>query len=73
MVTNLTIQNGKDYVKIKALMILKGIKIKDIAAELKVSSAAVSRVIQGKSVSIRIRELIAKKVGMSIEELWRKK
>jgi len=51
-------------------MTLKGIKVKDIAEELRVSNAAVSRVINGQSVSIRIKELIAEKLGRKIEDLW---
>ncbi len=42
----------------------------DIARICRVSKAAVSRTIYGKSSSHRIRIVIAAKVGLSIEKIW---
>lgn len=58
--------------KVKALLIEKGIKQLDIAAELDVSPGVVSGVISGKWESRRIKEFIAIKVGKSYEKLWGK-
>lgn len=42
----------------------------EVAARLKVSNAAICRVISGKSKSRRIQETIAKLLNMSVEEVW---
>ena len=56
-VKNITQPPKKNY--IKASLILKGIKITDIARELGVTQGAVSRVIAGNLRSKRIQERIA--------------
>jgi lambda repressor-like predicted transcriptional regulator len=56
--------------EIKAQLILKGIKIVNIAANLDVSHVAVTRVISGKSVSGRIRLAIANAIGKKVNEIW---
>lgn len=63
--------NKKNY--IKALLTAKGIRVKDIAAELGIAPPTVSQVISGVKTSRRIRELIAKKVDKTPEELWPRK
>lgn len=56
--------------KVKALMVLNGIKGVDIAKKLKVSPVTVYIVISGKGKSRRIQKAIAEALGMSFEELW---
>jgi transcriptional regulator with XRE-family HTH domain len=58
--------------KIKALLIERGIKQKDIAAELGVLLSTVSGVINGHHSSHRIKEHIAKKLHKPYEKLWGK-
>lgn len=73
MVTNKTIKTipeNRNYVK--ALLVLKGISIKEIAKELGVSHAAVSRVVYGHTISRKIRQAIADKLRMPYDKLWGK-
>lgn len=56
--------------KIKAMLILKGIKQADVAKELDVSRAAVSVVVSGKGTSRRIKEHIARLLNKDIDDLW---
>lgn len=56
--------------KVKALMVLNGIKGVDIAKKLKVSPVTVYIVISGKGKSRRIQKAIADALGMSFEDLW---
>ncbi|MGE5606276.1 MAG: helix-turn-helix domain-containing protein [Bacteroidota bacterium] len=56
--------------EIKALLMLKNIKQKDIALELDVTEGAVSQVIYGSATARRIRQAIAEKLGKSESELW---
>ena len=56
--------------KIKALMVLKGVKQVDICRKLHVRAATVSQIVSGKKKSARIRLAIAKALGMQVEELW---
>lgn len=56
--------------KVKALMVLKGVKNLDIAREMHVSKTWVSLVLCGHKRSDRIRKAIADAVGMDVEEVW---
>lgn len=58
--------------KIKSLLIEKDIKQATIAAELGVTRGAVSGVINGHSVSKRIRKCIAKYLCLQYREVWPK-
>lgn len=58
--------------KIKALLIEKGIKQKEIAAELGVTPGLVSGVINGHSESRPLKTHIAKMLGRKYESLWGK-
>lgn len=59
--------------KIKALMILKGVKSIDIARKLGVSHVTVSVVLTGKGKSRRIQQAIADALGVSFHDIWSKK
>lgn len=56
--------------KVKALMVLNGIKGVDIARKLKVSPVTVYIVISGRGKSRRIQRAIAEALGTTVEELW---
>lgn len=56
--------------EIKAALVLKGVKPKNIAARLGVSPAAVTRVIQSQSVSARIRLAVAQAIGKKVNDIW---
>ncbi|TWH45929.1 helix-turn-helix domain-containing protein [Sporomusa sp. KB1] len=56
--------------EIKAMLVYNGVKITEIASCLGVSQAAVSRTIQGHTVSAKIRQAIAEKIGRQVEEVW---
>lgn len=56
--------------KVKALMILNGIKGVDIARELRVSPTTVYVVLSGKGKSARIQKAIAEALGMNVKDLW---
>lgn len=55
--------------EIKAMMVLKGVKQVDICRKLKVTPAAVSRVVSGKKMT-KVREAIADALGKRVEDLW---
>lgn len=55
---------------IKSLLIKRGKKQVAIAIELKVSPAAVSRVIKGITKSRRIKQAIAEALNEKVEDLW---
>lgn len=55
---------------IKIYFIRNDITQADIAARLKVSNAAICRVISGKSKSRRIQETIARMLNMRVEDVW---
>lgn len=55
---------------IRAEMAARGIKVKDIAAELRVRGAAVSQVIHGSTVSARIQNAIASALGKPVDEVF---
>ena len=56
--------------EIKAMLVFHGVKIVEIASCLGVSQAAVSRTIQGDTVSAKIRQKIADEIGRDVQELW---
>lgn len=56
--------------QIKALMVLRGVKSKDIAHETGVTETWVSLVLNGRRKSPRIRKAIANAVGIPVEDLW---
>lgn len=56
--------------KRRALMAENKVKQVEIARDLKVSSVAVSRVIDGQFASKRIREAVAQKTGTTFEKMW---
>lgn len=56
--------------EIKAMLVLKDVKIVEIAARLGVSQAAVTRVIKGQSVSARIRLAVANVIGKKVNDIW---
>ena len=58
--------------KVKALLIEKGIKQKDIAESLDVSPGCVSGAIGGLFQSRRVREAVAKELKMPYEKVWGK-
>ena len=56
--------------KVKALLVLNGIKQVTISRKLKVTPTVVSFVISGKRKSARISKAIAQELNMKVEELW---
>ena len=58
--------------KIKALLVERGIKQKDLAEELGVLLATVSGVINGHHSSARIKQHIAKRLDKPYARLWGK-
>lgn len=56
--------------KVKAMMVLKGVKQRDICRALKVKPGTVSLIVSGRKKSDRIRRAIAQALGVSIQELW---
>jgi len=56
--------------KIKMLMIEKDITGADIARIAGVSRSAISHIIAGHSKSQRLRQLIAKEIGVPVEVFW---
>jgi lambda repressor-like predicted transcriptional regulator len=56
--------------KVKSLLILKGIKIKDIAEMAGVKPDTVSVVLGGYGTSQNVKETIAKALKMPFNELW---
>jgi len=56
--------------EIKALMILKGITQRSIAAQLSILPSTVSGAISGQRPSKRIKECVAKTLGENYEKLW---
>ncbi|MDF2953961.1 MAG: hypothetical protein OD816_001206 [Thermodesulfobacterium sp.] len=59
-------KNKEKIIKIKTALLLKGLKQKDIAKELGISSAAVSMLINGKRKSKRFEEWVRKRLGIEI-------
>jgi transcriptional regulator with XRE-family HTH domain len=68
IVKNITANDKKKL--IKALLVAKGIKFADLAKNLGVSSAAISRIIAGASISFRIQKAISDVLSIPFEELW---
>lgn len=58
--------------KIKALLIEKGIKQKELAEELSITPGVISGVIGGHFESRRVKIHIAQRLGMSYRALWGK-
>lgn len=58
--------------EIKAALILKNIKHKDVARALAVSEASVSLVVSGISRSHRIQSYIAQLLNRPMDEIWPK-
>ena len=56
--------------QIKAAMCMKGFTPAALADELGVAKSTMSQVINGRVVSSRIRESIARVTGISVEVLW---
>ena len=55
---------------IKARLLEAGIKQVDIARQIGVDPSAVSAIIAGRKRSRRVREAIARALGVKIQELW---
>ena len=58
--------------EIKAALILKGIKMVEVAEKCNVKPTAVSQVIAGRSKSARIQITIAKIIEKEVGEIWPK-
>ena len=58
--------------KVKALMMRKGVTGRDIARKAGVSETWVSLVLNNRANSNRIRSAIARALGMKVERLWPK-
>ena len=56
--------------EIRAKLLEKGFKLKDIALETNVSISFVSMVIYGKKKSLKVQKLISKKLDEPYEKLW---
>lgn len=56
--------------KIKAMMVLQGVKQADICRELNVKPSTVSLIVSGKKKSSRVRKAIAVALGKRVEDLW---
>jgi len=56
--------------RVKAALVLNGIKQIEIARRLHLTAGTVSAVIAGKRQSARIQRAIARALGTTIEELW---
>lgn len=56
--------------KVKALMVLNGIKGVGIAKKLGVSPTTVYVVLSGKGKSRRIQKAVAEALDMTVEDLW---
>ncbi len=59
--------------KIKAMMVERGIKYKEIAIKAGVSPETVYVVLNGHGKSMRIQKVIADVLGLPYERLWGKK
>ncbi|OUN00482.1 MAG: hypothetical protein BAA04_08260 [Firmicutes bacterium ZCTH02-B6] len=58
--------------EIRAALILRGVKQRDVAQELGVSEAIVSQVISRKRTSERIERAIARAIGRPVHEVFPK-
>ena len=56
--------------EIRAELIRRGIRLVDIARELKVAPSTVRVVVAGHRRSRRIERYIAQRIGLSYEEVW---
>lgn len=64
------ISDQKQHERIKGALVLRGLSLKALAAELGVVPTAVSLVSQGKGRSRRIEAAIASAVGSTPEKIW---
>ena len=60
----------KSPTEIRVELMRNNVRQIDIAKELEVDASVVSRVIDGKITSDRIRRAIAKKIGVDVRFLW---
>ena len=58
--------------EIKAALILKGVKMNEIAHNCNVRATTVSQVVAGRSKSVRIQITIARIIGREFYEVWPK-
>lgn len=71
MLANTNPKKQKKYNYVKSLLVLHGIKQKDIAEELGFKSPrAVSLTLNGSKTSMRVKTAIARKLNMPFEKLW---
>jgi lambda repressor-like predicted transcriptional regulator len=56
--------------KIKAALMLRGVRQKDIALEVGVDASMVSLVIKAERVSRRVRAAIAAALGKKVRDIW---
>lgn len=59
--------------EIRAALLIKGVKVNDIAKSLNLSHSNVSVVISGGRPNHKVRQAIANAVGKSISDLWPEK
>ena len=57
-------------IRVKTALEINGVKSSDIARELNLSNAAVSRVISGVATSRRITKALSKKLGVDVAQLY---
>ena len=60
----------KKYNYLRSLLVLNGIRNKDLQEMLGVSDAFVSMLLHGKTKSLRAQKFIAKLLNMPYEDLW---
>jgi transcriptional regulator with XRE-family HTH domain len=56
--------------RIKGLLIMRGIEVRELAKQLNCHSANISKVLAGENRSRKIREHICKVLGETYESLW---
>ena len=61
---------NSQYVKIKILMLKKGLKIKDLASIAGVTPSFISQLIQGHKKSKRVQRIIALQLGRDVKSLF---
>lgn len=60
----------KKYNHVRSLLVLHGIRNRDLARAIGVSEAFVSMVLHGKEESRRVKQFIAQALGIKVEKLW---
>lgn len=58
------------FAYIRALLVLAGVKNKDLVSLLSVSPQTINRVLYGKAKSRRVQQAVADLLNRSFEELW---